>query len=819
MTGKTYRLVHHPGATLKKETNYCLVARGGDNVSWDYTSSNDEDSGGAAGWAISNVGGSRTRGTTSSFVVTTGTAYQLRVDGIIASTPPWPPYPSPPFSLTFTGIAGGFKASWSTPLSESTDVAIEPITKYQYRHYESNKSPYTAPAFARWRDVPGGSGARSVTVTGLEPTVQGMILWVEVRAVNSVGAGTSARKWGQALPLASGGQELVNTPADGFAGITGSGTVGETFTATTTDITDVDGMTDPVFTYQWKRGELGGSDEDAVNIATGQSYTLTSDDEGKEVWVVVSFTDDADNAESVPSNKYIISPAIEEQQGDDGSAAECESEEGLFAEFPDWPRTHDGETPFTFDLCFTQEPARGLSFRTIRDYLFEVTEGTIDRVQRLERGSGKRWRVTVDPAGDADVVVVQKPTISNCESWRAVCTPDGAKLSGSESFTVKGPASQQPANSVATGEPEIDGTLRVGSTLTATTSNIEDADGMTGAVFTYQWQRIDTGGNDTEGEDITAATGQTYVVTSDDVDRALRVVVSFTDDADNAESVPSPATETVTDAPPAHTDRPYNLRAVVQDGAVVLTWEEPDITRNHADDYRIYRHRPELGEPETLVYVDFTADITDTYTDTGVAPGVLYVYRVQAVIDFFGNLGEISDPVEIRIPGQPQEQQTDEEQTDEQVYDFDAGDGQRVLAGARIRVGERGRKNNEDQDRAWYATDTTDWHASGELLDGALTWNGMTVNRVVYFPDTDVFRLNDPRDGFDLGASFQEGGVNRELTIWVQTATDKVSFLARDHIVNSGGHWINFRVPEAIRTVLDGIAAGDEITIAVSVPE
>ena len=639
--------------------------------------------------------------------------------------------------------------------------------------------------------------------------------------------GDNTAEWtSSAAVAASMGQEAANTPAGGFAGITGSGFVGETFTATTSDITDTDGMTNAVFTYQWKRGELGGSDEDAVNIATGQSYTLTSEDEGKEIWVVVSFTDDRGALESVPSNKYIISPAIEEQQGDDGSATECVGE-GLTADLLDHPDSHDGDTPFTFELCFTQEPARGLSFRTIRDYVLEVTDGTIDHVRRLERGSGKRWQVTVDPAGDADVVVVQKPTISNCESWRAVCTPDGAKLSGSESFTVKGPASQEPANSVPTGEPEIDGTLRVGSTLTATTSNIADADGMTEAAFTYQWKRIDPTSTDTEGEDITGATEQTYVVTSGDVDNALRVVVTFTDDADNVESLPSPATETVTDAPPAHTDRPYNLRAVVQDGAVVLSWEEPDITRQDADDYRIMRHRPELGEPDPLMYVDTYSSAT-TYTDTAVEPGVLYVYRVHAVIDFFGELSEASDPVEIRTPGQPQEQQTneqteeeesEEQQTEEQVYDFDAGDGQRVLAGARIRVGDRGRKNNEDHDRAWYATDTTDWHASGELLDGSLAWNGMTVNRVVYFPDTDVFRLNDPRDDFDLGASFQEGGVNRELTIWVQTATDKVSFLAKDHIVNSGGHWINFRVPEAIRTVLDGIAAADEITIAVSVPD
>ena len=395
--------------------------------------------------------------------------------------------------------------------------------------------------------------------------------------------------WAKKVEAGVGGQQAANTPAGGFAGVTGSAFVGETFTATTTDITDVDGMTDPVFTYQWKRVEFGGSDEDAVNIpgATGQSYTLTSDDERKAVWVVVSFTDDRGALESVPSNKYIISSAIEEQrdeepQGDDGSAAECQGE-GLVADLLDHPDTHDG-TPFTFELCFNQEPARGLSFRTIRDYVFDVTEGTIDRVARIERGSGKRWRITVDPAGDANVVIVQKPTISNCESWRAVCTPDGTKLSGSESFTVDGPASQERVNNVATGEPEIDGTAEVGETLTATTSNIADADGMTNAVFTYQWKRIDPASTNTEGEDIPGATGQTYTVALGDLTTTLRVVVTFTDDADNVESIPSPATEAVTRS------------------------------------------------------------------------------------------------------------------------DFDAGDGQDVLASALIEAGDRGRKNNEDHDRAWYAT-------------------------------------------------------------------------------------------------------------------
>ena len=65
--------------------------------------------------------------------------------------------------------------------------------------------------------------------------------------------------------------------------------------------------------------------------------------------------------------------------------------------------------------------------------------------------------------------------------------------------------------------------------------------------------------------------------------------------------------------------------------------------------YRILRHRPEEGEPEPLVYVEYSVSSSTRYTDTEVEPGVLYVYSVQAA-DFFGFLGEASDPASVRVP-------------------------------------------------------------------------------------------------------------------------------------------------------------------------
>ena len=89
----------------------------------------------------------------------------------------------------------------------------------------------------------------------------------------------------------------------------------------------------------------------------------------------------------------------------------------------------------------------------------------------------------------------------------------------------------QRANSPATGGPGITGTVQAGETLTATTDGIEDEDGLTGAVFAYQWVR--------SGADIEGAASSTYTVTGDDEGKPIQVRITFTDDAGNAESLTS----------------------------------------------------------------------------------------------------------------------------------------------------------------------------------------------------------------------------------------------------------------------------------------
>ena len=128
-------------------------------------------------------------------------------------------------------------------------------------------------------------------------------------------------------------------------------------------------------------------------------------------------------------------------------------------------------------------------------------------------------------------------------------------------------------NTPATGKPSITGTAQVGETLTVETSGISDPDRMDNATFTYQWT---AGGADIEG-----ATGSSYTVAEADAGLIIQVRVSFTDDARNAETLTSSATEAVTSSESENRAEPppasRNLTATVNsDGSVTLTWEAPD---------------------------------------------------------------------------------------------------------------------------------------------------------------------------------------------------------------------------------------------------
>ena len=110
----------------------------------------------------------------------------------------------------------------------------------------------------------------------------------------------------------------------------------------------------------------------------------------------------------------------------------------LTAWFVGEPSEHDGETPFTVGLTFSEEVA-GLSPASLRDTVLEVTGGRVTAARLLAAIDNRRWELTVEPAGYADVSIALAPTV-DCAAAGAVCTADGRKLSSRLSTRVRGPA-------------------------------------------------------------------------------------------------------------------------------------------------------------------------------------------------------------------------------------------------------------------------------------------------------------------------------------------------------------------------------------------
>ena len=117
----------------------------------------------------------------------------------------------------------------------------------------------------------------------------------------------------------------------------------------------------------------------------------------------------------------------------DTEAPEAES---LTASLSGLPAAHDGETAFTFDLTFSDEVR--VSYRTLEGEAFEVSGGTVRRVQRRQQGSNLRWTITVEPDSGGAVTIRLSET-ADCNASGAICTGDGRPLSNGPSVTVPGP--------------------------------------------------------------------------------------------------------------------------------------------------------------------------------------------------------------------------------------------------------------------------------------------------------------------------------------------------------------------------------------------
>ena len=393
--------------------------------------------------------------------------------------------------------------------------------------------------------------------------------------------------YGLAITRAEGSISLIRPnrpptalPGNGWELVIGGPIVGYTESAAVSHIRDRDGMANAIFSYQWL------ADDAEITGAISSSYTVATADVGKTLKVRVSFTDDRGTVETLtspatkvvklpnfyPTRKPIVLGTLEVGQTLRADVSGISDRNGMT------------------NATFTYEWTRSYSYIAGASADFE--EYTL-----VDRDAGRRIMLRVNYTDDA----------GHEERLYSEFTGEVAPQS----------------NSPATGDPTISGTAQVGETLTVDTSDIADADGLDDVSFTYQWLADDT--------EIAGARGSTYTVAAADEGKAIKVRVTFTDDADNEETLTSAATAAVAGAQPTEPPvRPTGLSATASHDSVTLTWDDPgDDTITGYVILRRVRVNNTGGDFSELVADTGTA--ATTYTDDTVAASTTYTYRIKAI--------------------------------------------------------------------------------------------------------------------------------------------------------------------------------------------
>ncbi len=365
--------------------------------------------------------------------------------------------------------------------------------------------------------------------------------------------------------VAGPGEAPANTPAEGRPAISGTARVGEALTASTSGVSDADGLENAEFAYQWRRG---GAD---IPGADGASYAVVEADEGERLKVRVAFEDDAGNEES------LTSAATDAVKAAPRANAPAEGAPAIRGK----ARVGEALTASTSGVS----DADGLDNAM---FAYQWLRGGADipgadgrSYTAADADEGERLKVRVAFADDA----------GNAERLTSAAT-DAVEAAPR-------------ANAPAEGAPAIRGKARVGEALTASTSGVTDADGLDNAVFAHQWLR--------GGADIPGATGATYAVVDADEGERLKVRVEFADDAGNEESLTSAATKAVAARPrPKASVADARVReaagatldfavtlSIPAPGAVTVGYRTMDASAKAGEDYEARAGKLRFGAGET----------------------------------------------------------------------------------------------------------------------------------------------------------------------------------------------------------------------------
>ena len=213
--------------------------------------------------------------------------------------------------------------------------------------------------------------------------------------------------------------------------------------------------------------------------------------------------------------------------------------------------------PFDLEVTLVDDGSGNVSLSVPLGAPFELNVLVAVGVSETDGGALSKSFVTIDAGSLSSEAIAVSPTSASqtdavvrlVSAWFTSDVEEeeddgdtGLEIALGNNLTID--VTGQPvvsANSPATGVPTISGTVDVGETLIASTSEITDVDGLTTVVFSYQWILNDG----TADAHIAGATSATYSLKPGDSGNTVKVRVTFIDDAGHAESATSEASGTI----------------------------------------------------------------------------------------------------------------------------------------------------------------------------------------------------------------------------------------------------------------------------------